>query len=341
MYRRGKRGVIYINVQGVRQSSGTTDRERAKALEHRLNNEAWDLAHGLRIPNWNEAVVKWGTDNPKLAARKVNKHYAIWWHPFLDGKKLPAITPALIHQTVKAHRPGVSLDTRTKPNATANAYVAYVARVIRHSSNLRADFQYYPVMLPADRWTPPEEWLRIAQHLTPDELDVLTFSLATGLREANVMFFEWPWDHQTWGAVPADDTKTDVPYGVPFNRTAQTVLERRRAASVKHVRYVFTDAGKPWYTLKLLRALARACKAAELPVMTVHALRHTFGTWLARNGVPKDVRRRLMGHGTGDVHDRYIHHDVESLRPFSEVIDEILAAARRQVGGSDAKSLTA
>src|SRR4029453_13947574 len=34
--------VWQIRVNGVRQSSGTTDHEAAKALEHKLNHQAWE-----------------------------------------------------------------------------------------------------------------------------------------------------------------------------------------------------------------------------------------------------------------------------------------------------------
>lgn len=327
MYRRGKKGTVYISVQGVRQSSGTTDKIRAKALQDKLNAEAWDSATGLILPDWDRACVKWIKDSPLLASKPHNIDFGKFWKPLLTGKKLTAITPSLIHRFIFENRPGVSVETRTKQNATANYYVGYVSRIIRHSSNLKPNFQRYPPRLGNDLWTSPEDWISIASHLNADALDALTFSLATGLREANVMHFEWGWDHGTWGTVPASDTKTDKPYGVPFNKTAQAVLERRKAAAIKHVRYAFTDSGKPWYRLKILRALSKACKAAGLPVLTVHALRHTFGTWLARAGVPREVRQRLMAHSLHSVHDRYIHYDVESLRQYGEIIDTLLSQA--------------
>lgn len=323
MYKRGR--VWYISVGGTRQSSGTPDRERAKALEHKLNSEAWDLEHGLIVPIWDRACLKWMDDNPALAERGAYKNWARWWKPFLTGKRLATITPPLIHKIIAERRKAVSLNTRTKANATANAYVAFVNRVIRHVSNLKPAFQMYPPMPGNDRWASVEEWLSVATKLTQDELDVLTFGLVTGLREENVMFFEWKWEHGTWATVPGGETKTAVPYGVPLNRTAQAILERRRAMDVKHVRYVFSKAGKAWYRVALLRALGRACKATEVHHLTVHALRHTFGTWLARAGVPREIRMRLMAHTLTGAHDKYIHHDVESLRPYAEIIDTLLS----------------
>lgn len=324
MYRRGKKGYWQISVEGVRQSSRTADKERAKILEHKLNNEAWDAARGLTIPSWDQACLKWLRDHPKLAGKSKYKKMARWWLPLLTGKTLSALTPEFVHKRVSENRT-VSLESRIKQNATANLYVSFVRRVIRHGSNLKPELQVYPPMLGSERWATVDEWHRVAKLLPPDALDVLTFAVVTGQREANVMFFEWKWDHGTWGTVPAADTKTSVPYGIPFNLTAQAIMERRRQSPVKHVRYVFSNAGKPWYRNALLRALKRACGEAGVAVLTVHALRHTFATWLARAGVAREIRTRLMAHSQASVHDRYIHHDVESLRAHSEVIDVLLA----------------
>lgn len=325
MYRRGKRGIIQIRVAGVRQSSGTADWQRAKRKETELNAQAYDRAQGWTSHTWVSACNQWFRDHPKLGARLSNKRFAAFWKPHLVGKHLKDITPELVHQAIIT-RKGVDVERRVKANSTANQYVHFVSRVIRHASDLHPRFQHYPPILSNDRWAPPEEWLAISQYLAPDERDALTFVLATGLREANVMFYEWGWDHGTWGTVPAEDTKTDKPYGIPFNLTAQAILARRKAATVRHVRYAFCqDDGRAWTPLALLRPLARACKKAGVEKLTVRQLRHTFATWLARSGVAREIRQRLMGHSTREVHDRYTHYDVESLRPYAEVIDRMLA----------------
>jgi integrase len=66
--------------------------------------------------------------------------------------------------------------------------------------------------------------------------------------------------------------------------------------------------GKPLFDglpEKMSRVFERDCKAAGIPkhdgagrVIDVHALRHTFGTMLARAGVPLQVAQRAMRHST-------------------------------------------
>jgi len=48
--------------------------------------------------------------------------------------------------------------------------------------------------------------------------------------------------------------------------------------------------------------------------LTFHSLRHTATSWLANEGVPDDVRMKLVGHSDKAVHAKYSHHDERALR---------------------------
>lgn len=71
-------------------------------------------------------------------------------------------------------------------------------------------------------------------------------------------------------------------------------------------------------------AWRKAVERAGIGHVRWHDLRHTFNSWLAQKGVPSEIRKRLMGHKNGEVHDRYTHLYVEHLRPYAEIIDDIL-----------------
>ena len=329
MYRRKPGSNWYISVGGVRQSAATKDRERAKQLEHKLNQEAWDRGHGLVAPTWDQACLSWIKSYPAESGSYQNLKYLKWWKPHLTGKKLTAIGRELVHEVMSekfgADDRRVDLKNRVPQNGTANGYVGFVARIIRHGSNLAPQFIRYPAIRFRERWLTVEEWHDITARMDPDTLDILTYAISTGQRAANVRGLEWGWIQGEAVFTPATETKTDVPYGIPLNKTALAVLARRRQAPVKHLKYVFTDRGRVWYEVALLRRLDRVCSQARIQPITVHGLRHTFTTWLARAGVPKEVRKRLLGHSGGDVHDGYTHFDVESLRAHVEVIDRVLS----------------
>jgi integrase len=56
---------------------------------------------------------------------------------------------------------------------------------------------------------------------------------------------------------------------------------------------------------------------------TFHALRHTFTSQLANNGVSPEVRMKLTGHKTESVHRGYTHHELEKLREAVEKIPSL------------------
>jgi len=46
---------------------------------------------------------------------------------------------------------------------------------------------------------------------------------------------------------------------------------------------------------------------------TFHSLRHSFTSELANAGVPEELRMKLTGHSSKDVHRGYTHHELETL----------------------------
>ena len=331
MYQRRNRktgkpeGNWYISIAGTRESSGTTDRAKAKALEHKLNAEAWDRRHGFIVPVWEEACVTWIENNPVVAETYGAKKYLRFWKDHLAGKKLDAITPKVVHGIV-CQQFKVNLIDPVGANATANGYVSMVGRVIRHSSNLNPKLTYYPKSSGRDRWLTVEEWHILAGRMNPDLQDISLFALMTGLREANIMGLQWSWVKGDWLLIPAEFTKTDKPYGIPLNRTAQAIVQRCREATVRHPELVFLNAGRPWNRVALCRALKRQVSAAGREAFTFHGFRHTFASWLAQKGVSHAIRARLGCWSTHSITDHYSHFDVDSLRPYAEMLDGILAA---------------
>lgn len=266
-------------------------------------------------------------DNPRVAGTYDAKKCLTFWRDKLKGKRVDQINPRLMHQLTLQHFK-VNLLEPAPANGTANGYVSFVSRVLRHSSNLNTKFTYYPKPKGRDRWITPAEWAGLSEKLYPDLHDVCLFGLATGLRASNVIFFRWSWlqEGDAWVLIPPEFTKTDKPYGIPLNKTAQAVIRSRRGTTIRHPEYVFLNRGKPWYRVMLCREVNRAMKAAKVEDFTFHCFRHTFASWLAQRGVSQSVRARLGCWTTGSITDRYSHFDVESLRPFSELVDSIISS---------------
>jgi integrase len=54
-----------------------------------------------------------------------------------------------------------------------------------------------------------------------------------------------------------------------------------------------------------------------------HSLRHSFSTIFANNNVSEEVRMRLTGHTTRDVHQKYTHHDLEVFQAAIGVLPRL------------------
>ena len=61
----------------------------------------------------------------------------------------------------------------------------------------------------------------------------------------------------------------------------------------------------------------------KLARRTFHSLRHSFTSALANAGVPEEVRMKLTGHSSKDVHRGYTHHELETLRKAIGTIPSI------------------
>jgi len=68
-------------------------------------------------------------------------------------------------------------------------------------------------------------------------------------------------------------------------------------------------------------------KGRNFKELTFHSLRHSYISWMANEGVSKEVRKKLAGH-TSNVHDRYTHLELEHLREQLSTFPRLLASRR-------------
>jgi integrase len=75
--------------------------------------------------------------------------------------------------------------------------------------------------------------------------------------------------------------------------------------------------GKAGFAADLARGTAGGRKLAAL---SFHCLRHTFNSIMANEGVASDIRQKLTGHASAEVHRRYTHHELGTLRKAIDVL---------------------
>lgn len=174
----------------------------------------------------------------------------------------------------------------------------------------------------------------------------LAFMLATGLRPGECLGLQW--EDVTFnpdgsavvrvertlsvdgGKVYEDTPKTDRgrrslsvtgdAVGILRDSQARQKLEstarlRFRGHPYQVTPYVFTSAaGTRWRPDNLRRPMSRLCKAAGVPVLTPHKLRHTFTSGLAAAGVPVEVLSEHLGHSSANVTREFYRHVFDAER---------------------------
>jgi integrase len=125
-------------------------------------------------------------------------------------------------------------------------------------------------------------------------------------------------DSGTW-TIPGTRYKTGKAHTVPLSRTALDIVK----AQPRTGRLVFPGrdgralgTGSNRKTL-LDAAITRANDGTPLPSWTLHDLRRTARTLMARAGVRPDVAERVVGHvirGVEGVYDRYTYETTSGQR---------------------------
>jgi integrase len=332
LYRRGRTWWLELTSNGrrIRESTGTADKKAAQEYHEKRKSELWRQAKLGEAPavTWGEAVKAWLDIKPRSMAEK----YMIRSLTLPLSSRLPLET-GLLKYELDGKAPG-----------TFNRYLNLISAI--HSA---VGLQITPMKRKASppgrtRWLTSEEWSRLRTALA-SESPLLTqaaeFTLATGLRENNVLNLEWRQVslEARHLAVEAPDIKGRASLGIPLTDEACAVLEAR---SGKHKRYVFAnpDTGLPYYKASN-RAWYAAVKKAKLKGLRWHDLRHTWAAWAVQSGVSLQELMHLGGWKTYSMVLRYAHLSSEHLAQAAARIKPVsLSYNARKAARGDTKSPT-
>jgi len=261
-----------------------------------------------------------------------------WLDRHLRGMELGAINRAVLDRLIEARRAeGVS-------NATVNRTMEVLRAILRKAANEWEWLDRAPAvrMLPEPkrriRWLKHEEAERLIGELPPHLAEMVRFSLATGLRKANVTGLEWSqvdlerrvaWIHP-------DQAKARKAIGIPLNAEAILVLRRQVG---KDPRFVFTHRGKPVRNVNT-KAWKAALRRAGITDFRWHDLRHTWASWHVQAGTPVNVLQELGGWESADMVRRYAHLAPDHLAKFAERLSRPRAVGRTNLAHeSDGKEV--
>ncbi|MGC2461641.1 MAG: site-specific integrase [Steroidobacteraceae bacterium] len=153
------------------------------------------------------------------------------------------------------------------------------------------------------------------RELPPHLRDMANFTLATGLRAANVTGLTWEqidlsrklaWIHP-------DQAKARKAMAVPLNDSAMQVVRAQRG---KHPVRVFTYEGQP---IKQVSTAAwyKGLKRTGIENFRWHDLRHTWASWHVQGGTPLFALQELAGWETEKMVRSYAHLAAEHLAVYA------------------------
>ncbi len=302
----------------VRRSAGTADKALAQELHDRLKAEAWRVAKLGERPRrrWNDAVVRWLKEAAHKATVESDKAHLRWLDRFLGGRDLDEISRGLIDRITDARvAEGVS-------NATVNRTLEVVRAILRKCVNEWEWLNRAPRVRMLKEPTRRIRFLvrveaqRLLAALPAHLADMAAFTLATGLRRANVTGLQWTQvdlvRRQAW--IHPDQAKARKAIAVPLNPEAVVIIRKQIG---RHPTHVFSFKGKSIRQVST-KAWYQALKRAGIEDFRWHDLRHTWASWHVQSGTPLHALQELGGWESAEMVRPYAHLSAEHLAPYAD-----------------------
>jgi integrase len=321
LFKRGKTWWVRFSTpdgQQVRKSAKTANRQLAQEFHDTLKASYWRVSQLGEQPRrrWEEAVERWLTEKEGAkASLQEDVGHLRWLHSHLFGRYLDEINRDVLDSVTQARMDdGVT-------NATVNRMLEVVRAILRRAEREWEWLERAPHvrMLPEPkrrvRWLTSEEAERLIGELPEHLAEMARFTLATGLREANVVGLEWSqvdlerqcaWIHP-------DQAKARKAIPVPLNADALSVIRRQIG---KHPTRVFTLNEKP-VTKANNHAWRKALARTGIKDFRWHDLRHTWASWHVQQGTPLHVLQELGGWSDYEMVRRYAHLSAEHLAHYA------------------------
>jgi len=302
----------------VRRSTETEDRNEAEELHDRLKSEAWRVSKLKERPRrtWNAAVVRWLKEQAHKSSIESDRIHLRWLDKHLSGVMLDDITRSRLDRLAAA-----KLGEGVTP-ATVNRVMEIVRAILRRCEHEWEWIDRAPKvrMLKEPtrriRYLTHEEAGRLLKELPEHLADMAVFSLATGLRRANVTGLRWSQvdleNRRAW--VHPDEAKARKAIPVPLNDDAVRSIRKQLG---KHGEYVFSFRGQPVRQVST-KAWYAALTRAGIEDFRWHDLRHTWASWHIQGGTPLFALQELGGWESAEMVRRYAHLAADHLSPWAD-----------------------
>ena len=253
------------------------------------------------------------------------KNYGRWWTARLKGKRLNAITPALLDDAQHD-----LLATGFAPQ-TVRHYMQFLRHIL-HKAVRDGKLERNPfaqITLPKigngkTRFLSAEEEGALLEKLGPRYESWARLAILTGLRLSEQFSMKWADVDFDRGVVTLPKTKAGhVQYAV-LNDEAKSVLRELQIRQMNHGGcgvWVFPSENPRTHLDQrnfYYRVFVPVVEALHLEGVTWHTFRHTFASRLAMSGEGEGTIAALLRHSTNALVRRYAHLSPSHLKAAAE-----------------------
>lgn len=157
--------------------------------------------------------------------------------------------------------------------------------------------------------------------------EMILFSLRTGVRIGELTALQWSDINFNDGAVTIRQNIVNGIVGSPKNNKFRTIylaqdVFEKLSLRRKNKGLIFPNSNRDYFSRFTCRDhLDRLCRKAEIKRISWHALRHSFASQLATNGVSLKTIQELLGHSDLKMVQRYAHLEPVTLREAIKTLE--------------------
>lgn len=219
--------------------------------------------------------------------------------------------------------------TALKSEGLADATCNHHIKLLRHAFNLAIDWEMLETN-PAARVPLFQEDNKIEHYMDDVELErllnvlrtdenvtvclIAMFLLSTGCRLNEVLSAKWSdldLERRVF-VIRVSNSKSKKLRSVPLNDSALDVIIKLNTKEKFENLFINFQTGKPYTTIT--KVWQRLRKAAELPKLRLHDLRHQYASFLVNGGRTLYEVQQILGHSDPKVTMRYAHLSTKALQ---------------------------
>lgn len=318
------------------ESTGTTDRKEAEALEAKRRLEVHQQRKwGIQPEHtFDDLMVRYieATRDDMRSPERVG--FAVKrLQPFFTGKTLERLKRADVSMYIdQRKRAGVGPATINRELDMLSAAINYARK--RWDWDINNPCSGMSLREPEGRlrWISRDEADALICEAEKDKksphlADFVRLALNTGCRKSELLELSWDRVDLRGGLIylEGQHTKSGKRRAVPLNEEARKAMlgrARFRAEFCPGSLWVF--AHKDGERVKYMQnGFQSACKRAGIEQLRVHDLRHTCASWMVQQGASLMEVRDVLGHSSIEMTERYAHQAPERLKSAVGVLDRL------------------